>query len=98
MASFGHTECMDVILAHRPNLNAKERVSDNTPLHEAVAHAHAQCTLALVEHGADLKAKDEVWGEAGSLEAGRQAGTPHPKPALVTLMWELMAGGSAAPL
>ena len=58
VASFGHAECMAAILSHKPNLNAKERVSDNTPLHEAVAHAHTQCTVALLEHGADLKARD----------------------------------------
>jgi ankyrin repeat protein len=35
-----------------------------TPLHYAAAHGHASAAAALVEHGADKAAKDDVRGAA----------------------------------
>lgn len=56
-ARVGNPDAVNVLLAHKANVNARESWRGQTALMWAVAQKHAAVARALIEHGADVNAR-----------------------------------------
>src|SRR5271154_5591729 len=56
----GSVDAVKDLLSHGANVNAKERLQDQTALMWAVAESHPGVVRVLIQHGADVKARSRV--------------------------------------
>jgi ankyrin repeat protein len=57
-ASEAHTQVVSLLLNHKANANARNKLSQGAPLHEAAAEGYRDIAQLLVEHGAELDVQD----------------------------------------
>lgn len=60
-ARVGNVKAVKLLLAHRADVNAKEISHGQTALMWAVARQHSEVVQVLIEAGADLHARSQVW-------------------------------------
>ena len=62
-AKDGDIEAVKQHLAAGANVNAKEGISEKTPLHEAASSGHKEIVELLIAKGANVNAKDGIGGK-----------------------------------
>jgi ankyrin repeat protein len=70
----GEIGAVKALLARRANVNVKEPAHDQTALMWAAAQKHPQVVQALVEHGADVRARSRTYNQTVTSEVTQRAG------------------------
>ena len=84
----GEIGAVDALLARGANVNAKESSHDQTALMWAAAQKHPRVVRALVEHGADVRARSRVYTQTVTSEVTQRAGREE-------LNYPVLRGGSS---
>ena len=62
-ARAGNVDAVSALLKHGADVNAKEKIEDQTALMWAVAERHPDVVRVLLEHGADVHARSRIFGQ-----------------------------------